>query len=210
MVKQTIYKSDSAKVLLDQLKNPFPTNLVKYRVGAMSKDKTKGIALFYIDARDVMKRLDDVCGIENWQSEIIPYGQGVICKLSIHMPNGDWICKSDGGEYTKVAQFKGACSDALKRAAVQFGVGRYLYYILNQWHPLTEYKTFVEPPQLPKFAYPNSDIQDWEELAAMEYDSALDINLEDLEFTDKEAEMALKESAKRKAELIASLKMKKQ
>jgi len=54
---------------LKKLFDPFPPSQVSWRVGATNKDKTKGIALAYIDARDVMDRLDDVCGPENWQVE---------------------------------------------------------------------------------------------------------------------------------------------
>jgi len=198
-------KSVSAEAMLQALKNPFEPRFVKCRVGATSKDKRKGIALFYIDSREVQKRLDDICGIDGWQSKFYPTDKGVICELSIRMPDGTWITKSDGGVYTeKVTPFKGGCSDAFKRAAVQFGVGRYLYYIPNQWYPLNEYKTFETEPQLPKWALPNSDIQDWEELAIQEYDQAKDVDLETI--NDQEI---LNQSNSRKADIIANLKAKK-
>lgn len=198
-------KSVSAEAMLQALKNPFEPRFVKCRVGATSKDKRKGIALFYIDSREVQKRLDDICGIDGWQSKFYPTDKGVICELSIRMPDGTWITKSDGGVYTeKVTPFKGGCSDAFKRAAVQFGVGRYLYYIPNQWYPLNEYKTFETEPQLPKWALPNSDIQDWEELAIQEYDQAKDVDLETI--SDQEI---LSQSNSRKADIIANLKAKK-
>lgn len=198
-------KSVSAEAMLQALKNPFEPRFVKCRVGATSKDKRKGIALFYIDSREVQKRLDDICGIDGWQSKFYPTDKGVICELSIRMPDGTWITKSDGGVYTeKVTPFKGGCSDAFKRAAVQFGVGRYLYYIPNQWYPLNEYKTFETEPQLPKWALPNSDIQDWEELAIQEYDQSKDVDLETI--SDQEI---LSQSNSRKADIIANLKAKK-
>ncbi len=198
-------KSVSAEAMLQALKNPFEPRFVKCRVGATSKDKKKGIALFYIDSREVQKRLDDICGIDGWQSKFYPSDKGIVCELSIRMPDGTWITKSDGGVYTeKVTPFKGGCSDAFKRAAVQFGVGRYLYYIPNQWYPLNEYKTFETEPQLPKWALPNSDIQDWEELAIQEYDQAKDIDLETI--NDQEI---LSQSNSRKADIIANLKAKK-
>lgn len=198
-------KSVSTEAMLQALKNPFEPRFVKCRVGATSKDKKKGIALFYIDSREVQKRLDDICGIDGWQSKFYPTDKGVVCELSIRMPDGTWITKSDGGVYTeKVTPFKGGCSDAFKRAAVQFGVGRYLYYIPNQWYPLNEYKTFETEPQLPKWALPNSDIQDWEELAIQEYDQAKDIDLETI--NDQEI---LNQSNSRKADIIANLKAKK-
>lgn len=50
----------------EALIRPFEANKLSWRVGATSKDKTSAIALAYIDARDVMQRLDDVFGL-NWQ-----------------------------------------------------------------------------------------------------------------------------------------------
>lgn len=200
-------KSISAETMLKALKNPFEPRFVKYRVGATSKDKTKGIAVFYIDSREVQKRLDDICGIDGWQTKFLPTDKGVVCELSIRMPDGTWITKSDGGVYTeKITPFKGGCSDALKRAAVQFGIGRYLYYIPNQWYPIDKYKQFSVQPQLPKWALPQPDLQDWEEVAIAEYDQARDI---DLEYLDQEEQNIRKKSEDRKAEIIANLKAKK-
>lgn len=200
-------KSISAETMLKALKNPFEPRFVKYRVGATSKDKTKGIAVFYIDSREVQKRLDDICGIDGWQTKFLPTDKGVVCELSIRMPDGTWITKSDGGVYTeKITPFKGGCSDALKRAAVQFGIGRYLYYIPNQWYPIDKYKQFSVQPELPKWALPQPDLQDWEEVAIAEYDQARDI---DLEYLDQEEQSIRKKSEERKAEIIANLKAKK-
>lgn len=197
-------KSFSADAMLKQLKNPFDPKFVKCRVGATSKDKKKGIALFYIDSREVQKRLDEICGIDGWQSKFYATEKGVVCELSIRMPNGAWITKSDGGVYSeKVTPFKGGCSDAFKRAAVQFGIGRYLYYIPNQWYPLTEFRTFKEEPKLPKWALPNPDIADWEKLAIQEYDQSKDVDLEQIQETE-----ILEQSNSRKAEIIANLKNK--
>jgi len=133
---QAQIKSKSAKSMLLALKQPFDTRFLKVRIGARTKDKSKGIALFYLDSREVQKRLDEVCGIDGWRSEMQETTEGVLCTISIRMPNGEWVSRTDGGEKSQVAPFKGACSDALKRAAAQFGIGRYLYYVPNSWHSL--------------------------------------------------------------------------
>jgi hypothetical protein len=142
--------------ILTELKRPFDPKLVKWRVGATSQDKSKGIALAYIDSRDVMKRLDEVCGIDGWQAKYVPIQDGFICELSIKV--GDtWVTKSNAAGYTKVEPIKGGASDALKRSAVLFGVGRYLYYMPNTWVKLKQQgKTHVlaETPKLPKWATP--------------------------------------------------------
>jgi hypothetical protein len=74
-----------------------------------------------------MKRLDEVLGIECWQTKYheTPSGR-VICELSVCI-NGNWIVKSDGAGDTDIEGEKGAISDALKRSAVLLGIGAYLY-----------------------------------------------------------------------------------
>ena len=117
--------------IIKALQWPFPVDRHKWRVGASwgEGENPKGIALVYIDARDVMDRLDAVLGPHNWQTEFSETEKGrVICHLSINI-NGQWITKSDGAGDTGFEGEKGAISDALKRAAVQWGIGRYLYSV---------------------------------------------------------------------------------
>tara|TARA_S200000501_G_C20670286_1_gene676020 strand:+ start:216 stop:878 length:663 start_codon:yes stop_codon:yes gene_type:complete len=108
----------------EALAAPFPPQLVKWRVGAGGKN------LPYIDARDAMNRLDDVVLNHNWEAKFKePDSQGrIICALSITV-QGHTVTKMDAGKMTKVEGEKGGISDALKRAAVNFGIGRYLYAI---------------------------------------------------------------------------------
>jgi hypothetical protein len=116
-----------------QLSAPFPPADVSWRVGSTTKDQTKGMALAYIDARDVMARLDNVVGAENWQDEYTETPKGrIFCKLSIQA-DGQWVTKSDGAGDTDYEGDKGAISDAFKRAAVKWGIGRYLYGLDSPW-----------------------------------------------------------------------------
>lgn len=119
---------------LKQLFAEFPRDAVSWRAQSVTKDGTKALALAYIDARDVMDRLDDVCGSENWQDRYEFHGTRTICYLSIRV-DGEWITKADGAGDSDVEAEKGAISDALKRAAVKWGVGRYLYHIVSPWVP---------------------------------------------------------------------------
>lgn len=139
--------------LLNRLKEPFPVKAIHWRVGATTQDKSKGIALAYIDSRDVMRRLDDILPLQ-WQSEILETPSGrVLCRLSLCI-DGQWITRTDGAGDTQVEGEKGAISDALKRAAVQFGIGQYLYKLPNVWVELDKYKKIITPPQLPAWATP--------------------------------------------------------
>jgi hypothetical protein len=120
-----------------RLKNPFEADRVSWRVGSTNGDKTKGLALAYIDARDVMERLDEVVGPDCWQDRYEVHGTKTICYLSLNIPDvhgGDrWITKADAAGDTDVEAEKGAVSDAFKRAAVKWGIGRYLYDLESIW-----------------------------------------------------------------------------
>lgn len=150
------------KGLLEKLKDPFDPRFVKWRVGATTKDKTKGIALAYIDSREVMKRLDEVCGVAGWQSRYSHVDKhGVACDIGIKI-NDEWVWKANGAGETDVEAEKGAMTDAFKRAAVLWGVGRYLYYIPNQWVALKpQGKSYViaETPKLPAWAQPKANLK---------------------------------------------------
>lgn len=139
-----------------QLKEPFNPKVVHWRIGATNaralkcdaRNATKGIALAYVDARDVMKRFDDVCG-DLWQVE---YPFDGCCRIGVKIDN-EWIWRSNGAGETQVEGEKGKYSDAFKRAAVLWGVGRYLYYLKDQWCDLHNGK-IVNLPVLPKWALP--------------------------------------------------------
>jgi hypothetical protein len=140
------------KQLMDALKAPFPTKVLSWRVGAMNKEKTKAIALAYIDARDVMKRLDDVCGL-NWQDR---YPFDGCCEIGLKV-GGEWVWRANGAGETDIEGEKGKFSDAFKRAAVLWGIGRYLYYLPNVWVEIDEYKKLKTVPPLPVWAIPEDE-----------------------------------------------------
>jgi hypothetical protein len=91
----------------------------------------QGRQLHYITARTVMNRLDNVLGPENWWDEYVPSENSVLCRLTIRLPDGSTLTKCDAGGYAGMADSgdddKSGYSDAFKRAAVKFGVGRHLY-----------------------------------------------------------------------------------
>lgn len=134
------------------LKRPFPPSQISWRVGSTTKDKSKGIALAYIDARDVMRRFDDVFGL-GWQNRYSHAEGKTICEIGC-LIDGQWIWRAGGAGDTDIEAEKGAISDAFKRAAVLWGVGRYLYELPNEWMPLDEYKRLKQVPNLPKWATP--------------------------------------------------------
>lgn len=131
--------------IFDRLAAPFDPKDVEWRVGSTSKDKSKGMALAYVDARAVMDRLDDVCGPAGWQDRYEFDGPRTICYLSVRVGD-DWITKADGAGDTQVEAEKGSISGAFKRAAVKWGIGRYLYDVQSPWVRLNQYKQ-IEPSE---------------------------------------------------------------
>lgn len=128
-----------------RLAAPFPLNAVSWRVGSTNKraveakktTQPKGIALAYLDARDVMERLDDVCGVDGWQCRYSHAETKTVCEIGVLIA-GDWIWKADGAGDTDIEASKGALSDAFKRAGVRWGIGRYLYALPNRWVDLDD------------------------------------------------------------------------
>jgi hypothetical protein len=125
---------------LTQLAAEFPRDAIHWRAQTLTRNGDKALALAYLDARDVMDRLDDVCGPENWQTRYTETPRGrVLCEIGIRI-NHEWVWKSDGAGNTDVEGEKGGISDALKRAAVHWGVGRYLYRLDAVWAPCETYQ----------------------------------------------------------------------
>jgi hypothetical protein len=115
------------------LKQPFSADDLEWRVqqSGIGKDgKAWAMVLAYVDNRAIMNRFDEVLGIGAWTNAYSPLpnsvGDGALCGLSIKI-DGEWITKYDGADNTAVESTKGGLSGAMKRAAVLFGVGRYLY-----------------------------------------------------------------------------------
>lgn len=125
---------------LDYLAKPFPLQQVHWRAQSLTRNGDKAMALAYLDARDVMDRLDLVCGVGGWCEEISETPRGrVICRLGIKIGD-EWVYKSDGAGDTAVEGDKGGISDAFKRAAVHWGIGRYLYRLDAPWVPCETYE----------------------------------------------------------------------
>lgn len=106
---------------LTELKKPITP---KWRVQSIKGDKA--ICVPYLDARAVHSRLDEVCGADNWQNTYDPDNGSGSVGIKI---DGEWVWKCDVGTDSNVEKEKGKASDAFKRAAVLWGIGRNLYEI---------------------------------------------------------------------------------
>lgn len=145
------------KELQERLSAPFYASEIEWRIGATNGNKTSGIALPYITNRAIQNRLDEVCGVFGWKNEFIVNDKSKICGISIKVGN-EWLTKYDGADDTNIEATKGGISNAMKRAAVQWGIGRYLYKLPTFWVAIEQagksYKIKGKPPELPQWALP--------------------------------------------------------
>jgi len=115
--------------LLIKLRTPFPEEDIEWRVQqqGLSKGLPWALVLAYVTNRAIMDRLDETIGAENWTNDFTqsPNG-GVLCTLGVRVDDS-WVYKTDGADNTEVERVKGGLSNAMKRAGVQWGIGRYLY-----------------------------------------------------------------------------------
>lgn len=171
-------------IIREQLNKPFKEEDIEWRIQQSGKqgDKVWAMCLAYVTNRAIMERLDDVFGVFGWKNEFMPtpHNDGVMCGISVKY-DGDWITKYDGAQNTDIEAVKGGISSAMKRTAVQFGIGRYLYNLDAGFAGIVEKGTagakyaktkdntsfYWIPPQLPNWALPieNSQIKIIDELA---------------------------------------------
>jgi len=136
---------------------PFPADTVHFLPLAVKGNRA--LAAAYIDVRAVMQRLDSVFGVGGWKDAYqLVNGGSVVCTLSVKV-DGEWVEKTDVGSPSEQPddgdKLKAAFSDALKRAAIKLGIGRYLYKLPRQWVDFdAQKKQFVQTPALPAWALP--------------------------------------------------------
>ncbi len=138
---------------------PFDMSEVRFKPVLVSD--RRALAPPYVDARVICDRLDTVLGVTEWQDSyrVLPDGS-VMCRLRLRISER-WICKSDVGGQSEQPdsgdRMKAAFSDALKRAAVKYEVGRYLYRLPSQWCDYDPGKRqLVRTPTLPQWGTPGA------------------------------------------------------
>jgi hypothetical protein len=166
------------KEKIEQLKRPFDTNDIEWRVqqaGKSSDGKIWCMVLAYVDARALQNRLDEVFTPFGWEDSYEPIGDDFICTLTVEVDNKK-VSKQNGASKTQVEGFKGGISNAFKRVCASgYGIGRYLYDLDTMFAETTtdkqsgsewvrssfkdkESNKFInywfKKPQLPDFAVP--------------------------------------------------------
>lgn len=168
----------------DRLAAPFHRKDIDWRVGRCGKrrgsDEIWATCFAYATNRAIMLRLDDACGVGGWKVEFrhlpghataqddpLDVG-GFLCSLAIKIGD-EWVTKEDGCGLTDIEPVKGGLSTAMKRAAVQWGIGRYLYDLPEAFAIITDDRNDYygktkdgtefrwRPPALPEWALPRGE-----------------------------------------------------
>ena len=169
--------------IAEELAEPFDPFDIEWRPlksGKQANGKKWAMVFAYVTNRAIMERLDAVFGIGGWQNtfEFTADG-GVICGISCKLPTKDgqdfeWVTKFDGADKSDIEPTKGGISNAMKRTAVQWGMGRYLYrlhqtfvelidgrgdgeYQINTYDKNLGGNHHYDRPKLPTWALPKAD-----------------------------------------------------
>lgn len=108
---------------IEILSRPFDAATIGVKVQSFSKDRTRAMLVLYLQHTDVYVRLEEVD--PSWSMFVV---STTTVQTDLHYAavaltvNG--VTRVNTGEGSEP---KGALSDAIKRAAMLFGVGRYLY-----------------------------------------------------------------------------------
>jgi len=165
--------------LMELLGAPFPAEAIHWKPQKVSFQGNRALAVAYLDAREVAGRLDEVVGPLGWQVVHQILGDQLVTGIGIRDPaTVSWVWKWDSGfvgrqqdddekgsegsdprrhRDDEEKSRKGTLSDGLKRAAVLWGIGRYLYRLPKVWvayDPKT--KSLADTPRLPPWALPAS------------------------------------------------------
>lgn len=87
--------------------------------------------LLYKDARCDMRILDETVGQSNWQCRYYEHKGTLFCSIGVRLERDggetEWVWKDNAGAPSNMEAAKGEASDAFKRAAFAWGIGRELY-----------------------------------------------------------------------------------
>ena len=113
--------------VLRLLRRPFTANAIKFKIqagGGTETAKKSAVVVSFIDARLVIERLNYAAGLD-WSDayELLP--QSIVCHLTVLGTTR--IDVGEPGDSPQGKKPKAIYSDALKRAAVKFGVGVSVY-----------------------------------------------------------------------------------
>lgn len=159
------------ELIFKKLLKKFPADEIEWRISQSGIKKDGSVwarCLAYITNRAIQDRLDEVFTPFGWRNEFKEWKGGQLCGISVKVGD-DWITKWDGAQDTQFEAVKGGLSDSMKRAAVQWGIGRYLYNLDEAYATISADGKYYQsaskdkpafkwnPPSLPAWALPSKD-----------------------------------------------------
>jgi len=108
------------------LQAPFHPDDIEWRVqqsGVSGKGAPWAMVLAYVTNRAIMQRLDEVFGVERWENKFRTDGDAIECGIGVRFEDRT-VWKFDAAPTTDIEAVKGGRSNAMKGAAVQWGIGR--------------------------------------------------------------------------------------
>jgi hypothetical protein len=127
--------------MIEDLSKPITDEEVEWRTqtyGTTEKGNYMQIVP-HITPRVVQNRFDEAVGPFNWNMRLREVDKGFICRISVwDYEKQQWIFKEDGASLKEDKNvwsdpIKTVVSEAIKRTAVQWGIGRELYGFNNIW-----------------------------------------------------------------------------
>lgn len=90
--------------IIKRLHEPFGAKEIEWKIQVTTQDKKRGMAVAYMDARAVQKRLDEVVGAFSWKNVYsLWHDNSQICGISIFNDDrSEWITKFDGAENSDI------------------------------------------------------------------------------------------------------------
>lgn len=172
MATEKVKTGQDLEVMFTQLAEPFDPSEIKWRVTHTTRDGNRGAVIAYADPRAYTDRLNRLFTPTGWtrayevstvssvtrmqKDQLIQTGKVlVICTLTITGLG----CHSGSGEEwaDRKNAMTAAESQAFKRSASCYGLGRYLYNLAEIWVRLNEYGQPAETPKLPQWALPKGN-----------------------------------------------------
>ena len=133
------------KDMMEALAQPFSVDAVQWKPGSTTKDKSRGLALAYVDSRFYQDQLNNVIG-PGWSDiyEVQVVGNKVIVTgaLTIGDTTRSDVGESELSDPNAVTTAKAQC---FKRCCTAYGLGRYLYSLPSRWETFDpERKSFTK------------------------------------------------------------------
>jgi hypothetical protein len=144
--------------VMKALREPFNPRLLSW-FPKITKG-TQGLAMAYIGSRHIMERLDKVLSPFGWQTGCKSDDGQLIKGIAIkNIEFNEWVWRWEPGAWEasqdrdrKVVEALGASTKGIRRAAMEWGIGRYLWFLEGFWVPMEGKKIAKNPDiEMPKF-----------------------------------------------------------